>query len=286
MEDMLLPIHMMGGAGFGDVLISIPDSTHGFVIKETSPSPAQGCVLDATLEFSTGGTGFLIHLFHDLVVENQYILGIALSTLHVVCTLDDFQPKDFPLCAYSERGEELNLWLIKHYGENLTEECWSPTSGNRYCLPGDVAVLLVTSASPVKLGYYNIANECQVNDFCFISGYPKRTEDIFYCSPQHSKSPSFKNLIKRAFNNFTGLVYSSGQVINKNNEVIEIDCSTTNGMSGSPIVHNEEIIGIYVGGPPIICQRELFQIKNLNSELITEAFNQLNLKNCITIISP
>ena len=274
MEDMLM--HMMGGVGFGDVLISIPDLKHGFVIKETSSSPAQGCVPDATLEFLTGGTGFMIHIFPDLMVENYYVLGIALSALHVVCSLDDFQPKDFPFRAYSEKGEKLDLWFIKHYAETFTDECISPTFGNRYCLPGDVAVLLVTSLNRIKLGHYNIANECQVNDFCFISGYPKRPDDIFYCSPQHSSIPNFRNVIKRAFNNFEGLVYSSGRVNNRNNEVIEIDCSTTNGMSGSPIVRNEEIIGIYVGGPPIIGQRELFQIyRKLNSELILDAFNQL-----------
>jgi Trypsin-like peptidase domain len=279
MEDMLMPMHMMGGAGFGDVLIPISNPTQVFSIKETSPvPPAQGYVPDATIEFIMGGTGFIIHTFSGLVIENCYVLGIALTAFHVVCSLKTFEPKDFPLHARSETGKLLDLWLIKHYAQTFSDECISPTSRIRYCLPGDIAVLLITSPQPVALGKYNIADSLQINDDCFISGYPRQPDDITYCLPQYSQLPDLKNVVKKAFNNFNGLVYSSGKVLNMNENIIEIDCSTTNGMSGSPIIRNHELIGVYLGGPPVIGQRRLFELyRKVSVGMVSKAFKKLKL---------
>lgn len=42
--------------------------------------------------------------------------------------------------------------------------------------------------------------------------------------------------------------------------IIEVSCSTTNGMSGSPIVSKKKVIGIYIGGSPVPGQRECVKI--------------------------
>lgn len=133
----------------------------------------------------------------------------------------------------------------------------------KYCLPGDLAILLVE----VKLGIANpyelaTANDIKLYAPCVISGYPCEPVNSNYCFPQLEGSDS--TLIKKAafsiFYGFNSKVYAKGRIESGRNRLIEISCSTTNGMSGSPIISEGKVIGVYVGGLHIPGQRECIKI--------------------------
>ena len=74
-----------------------------------------------------------------------------------------------------------------------------------------------------------------------------------------------KNEVKKAFFNFETLVCSEG-VVNQAGHLIEITASTYSGMSGSPIVVNNKLIGLFCGGPPLPGQREALLIARMIEE--------------------
>jgi hypothetical protein len=110
--------------------------------------------------------------------------------------------------------------------------------------------------------FYELSTITTHQSICCVSGYPKKPADFSYVIPQIDSSDQ-SELEKKAneiFCNFKGHVYSEGKVESDLNGIIEISCSTTNGMSGSPILIDKKVVGIYVGGPPNPGQRELVEI--------------------------
>ena len=129
--------------------------------------------------------------------------------------------------------------------------------GFEYFLPGDIALLLLFSNNQIDLNYYPISQDINLNESCFVSGYSKRPEDLLCCCPQLDIDDDYSIKIIEAFHDFDKLVYAEGKVKSCSNLIVDIECSTTNGMSGSPIVMNSKFIGVYVGGPPLPGQRFL-----------------------------
>ena len=77
-------------------------------------------------------------------------------------------------------------------------------------------------------------------------------------------------------------VNSYGIVTNIGTNLIEVDCTATSGMSGSPVFlanSNYSLIGIYVGGPPLHGQHEIMSIlKTLFEDKdIQKAFESLTI---------
>ena len=52
--------------------------------------------------------------------------------------------------------------------------------------------------------------------------------------------------MNKAFHNFSHLVYTTGRIINCSQELIDVDCAGVNGMSGSPIMWENKLVGLYV----------------------------------------
>ena len=72
-------------------------------------------------------------------------------------------------------------------------------------------------------------------------------------------------------------MYSEGEIESCSNYLLDLTCSTTNGMSGAPVVANYVTIGIYLGGPPLPGQRLLFLfLKMLNENKILEVYTKRN----------
>lgn len=95
-----------------------------------------------------------------------------------------------------------------------------------------------------------------------------------YCIPDSRQSDKeLTVLVKKIFNRFSGIVFSHGSVIDHNTALLEVDCSTTCGMSGSPIISNGKCIGVYVGGPALPGQKELIDIiRSIGANKFYKAF--------------
>ena len=275
MEDMLYPMHMKS-SGFGDVLLR-EVSLSGVIIKNTTPIPCDGVILNTTVKFATGGTGFLISCANTLQVGAFQVLGLILTAANVVCDIITSQPRNSEFLVYLEDGTLVHAYFLKTYIKEFTKEMISGVTGMPYCLPGDVALLLLVSDRPRLVNFYNFANDILAGSQCFVSGYPVKPRSIEYCYPQGQNDSNLVTIVEGAFNKFNGIVHSQGSILSQNDELIDIACSTTNGMSGGPVIVNSEIIGVYVGGPPIIGQRELFiaSIKIENGEIACQGVRVL-----------
>lgn len=84
-------------------------------------------------------------------------------------------------------------------------------------------------------------------------------------------------VVNKIFNNFSGIVFSHGSIVNQNDKLLEVDCSTISGMSGSPIICQGKYIGVYVGGQTLPGQKEIIDtIKCVGVENYAKAIQILN----------
>ena len=167
--------------------------------------------------------------------------------------------------------------FLKSYLADCPENLVSNRTGCEYCLPGDVAILVLTSKNDLSLNSYDLyIGDRPTEGNCFVSGYPKRPPAIEYCCPQLTFDEELENKVERAFHGFKKIVYAEGEIEFCNN-LIEVSCSTTNGMSGSPVVFGSKAIGVYVGGPPLPGQRLLLILEKMIKEgKLQKAYNKRN----------
>ena len=101
-----------------------------------------------------------------------------------------------------------------------------------------------------------------------------------------------KTKLNEAFHEFKCLVNSNGKVRVAGENLLELECSTTYGMSGSPVffINDENAIpiynsytlcGVYVGGPPLAGQCKIVEIvrayaRNRNAQETTKLIDNLN----------
>ena len=119
----------------------------------------------------------------------------------------------------------------------------------------------------------------KVRSDVLIAGFPSDPEKFEYCCPSLKRSPKdqLRSEINKAFHDFNTLVYSTGSILAKSEELLDIDCAGTNGMSGGPIMRKRKLIGVYVGGPPLPGQYQLFLINQLlENNQFSEAYSNLS----------
>ena len=227
------------------------------------------------VKFSSEGSGFLVSSRQSLKIGSIFIPGLILTAAHVVCDVLTNQPSKNYFCVELENGELCYAFFLKSYLVDYPEELVSRTTGCEYCLPGDVAVLVLTSEDNLSVNSYDLyIGDRPTEGNCFVSGYPERSRYINYCCPQLGCDKESKKKIERAFHGFKKIVYAEGEIEFCNN-LIEVSCSTTNGMSGSPVVFGSKAIGVYVGGPPLPGQRLLFILeKMIEEDRIQEAYDK------------
>lgn len=276
MEDMFFPLHMMNHSGFGDVAISAKTS-HGITFKQTSKYPPAD-FKNAIFKFQDEGTGFLISILEIQIDRVSKKFGLLLTAAHVVIDIATGKPKknEF-LCELNGRLE--TAFFLKEFLNSGTDEHLSNTTMFPYCLPGDVAVLLITLENCNASMFYEPIKESSLATGmkCYIPGFPAMPPNPKYCIPNlNQTNDELANIISVIFNNFSGIAFSHGSVIDENGTILEIDCSTTCGMSGSPIVSHGKYIGVYVGGPALPGQKELIDIiKTTGANQYTKAFQIL-----------
>jgi hypothetical protein len=78
--------------------------------------------------------------------------------------------------------------------------------------------------------------------------------------PQLEGLESVEDEANLIFCGFDNIVHAKGRIECVKNGLIEISCSDNSGMSGSPIISQEKVVGVYVEGPLIPGQRECVKI--------------------------
>ena len=229
------------------------------------------------VKFGSEGSGFLVSTRQSLKIGSTFIPGLILTAAHVVCDVLTNQPSKKFFWVELENGELCYAFFLKSYLADYPEELVSRTTGCEYCLPGDVAILVLTSEDDLSLNSYDLyIGDRPTEGSCFVSGYPERPPAIEYCCPQLTFDEELENKVERAFHGFNRIVYAEGEIASCHN-LIEVSCSTTNGMSGSPVVFGSKAIGVYVGGPPLPGQRLLFMLqKMIEEDKIQEAYDKRN----------
>ena len=277
MEELMFPMHMLRPYGFGDVLLTQRSESGVLILKnEPRDCPCSGSIPGTTVKFCSGGSGFLVSTRQSLRIGSTFIPGLILTAAHVVCDVLTNQPTEDYFWVELENGKVRRAFFLKSYLADYPEELVSRTTGCEYCLPGDVAILVLTSEDDLSLNSYDLyIGDRPTEGNCFVSGYPERSRYINYC-PQLRCDKESKKKIERAFHGFKKIVYAEGEIEFCNN-LIEVSCSTTNGMSGSPVVFGSKAIGVYVGGPPLPGQRLLLMLQKMIKEgKIQEAYDKRN----------
>ena len=184
MEELFCPMHMFNSYGFGDVLLTQRTPSGLLTTKNPLPVPCSGSIPNTTIKFASGGSGFLVSTRQSLKIGSSFILGLILTAANVVCEVLTNEPKNNSFGVKLENGQWCEAYFLKSYLDEFSQELISETMGCEYCLPSDVAVLLLTSSNDLSLNSYNLHLDHPPILNCFISGYPKKSIEIEYCCPQ------------------------------------------------------------------------------------------------------
>lgn len=284
MEDFLYPKHMLYNVGIGDITISHKNAAGQLYFQETKTEEPPGAKENVLVNFLNGGTGFIINKKKISIGQTIKNLALVLTAGHAVCDLVTLNPLSKNDFCYLENGELRKIYLIGFFMNSFPYELQSSLTSSFYCLPGDIAILLL-EAKRGKIDYYEISSDIKVGMDCFVSEFPKKPKDFRYCLPQlvNNIGDEATNEANRIFCCFDKKVFAEGKIESENNGLLEVSCLTTNGMLGSPIISEGKFVGIYIGGPPVPGQRESLKIihclnKNENPiEIFRDIRDLLNL---------
>ena len=158
MEELFTSMNMTRNIGFGGVLIreTRPASA---IVKQISKHSSNQVIAISTVEFVNGGSGFLIAVNHRTKAKNTYVLGLIITAAHVVCDIGTSIPSKTEFTVKLE--ETCTALFLKEYSGLFTEEMHSETFCNEYSygMPGNAAILLLTSLKQETIAHYEI-NEC------------------------------------------------------------------------------------------------------------------------------
>lgn len=255
--------HITEPIGFGDLAIPIQENDSFLFRPAKTTVPAD--LKRAVFKFKDGGTGFLISISEMQINRVTKKFGLLLTASHVILDPKKGKLKDFNFSCKLE-GYKEKAYLIKEFSNSKTSDHICSTTKSLYCMPGDIAILLVTLNNCRSPEYFEPLDLSFTtsNLKCFISGFPKKVNKFNFYNPYKNLPDTQINEISRKiFNKHKGLVHSYGSVINENETLVEISCSTTNGMSGSPIISQGKYIGVYVGGQALPGQKELVDVMKL-----------------------
>ena len=211
------------------------------------------------------GTGFIINkLINPFYVIDfcMYAVALIVTAGHAICDVIDSTNKLSVLieCNVDGYNEEFSCFVLKTYHEKFDRDALS-SNGTSFCVgEGDLALLLLLANSDSL--FYNEPNvdsgTSLIGDECFVAGYPSGLFfNLLHNYPFTDDKDDAKLNLEKIFQEPTSLICSPGQV-KWIGQIIEITCSTCKGMSGSPVLRDNSIIGILVGGPTLFGQRELF----------------------------
>ena len=288
-EAMMYPSHMTRKRTAGDVAFGTCDGS-GIHLSKVTYRDSEFKVIPKALvvKFDRGGSGFVIKRFpHPIRIDKRFIIGIIITACHVVCDTSSLLP-DYKFFQCSIDGAGFEALFFTSFMKEFNEPMYSFTSKHFFVYPGDAALLFLISKKKFKLNELKIAQPCEIkiSDDIIIAGYPVKPENLSYCCPllRKKKGAERDRIIREAFHNFEHLVYSSGNIVGKSDSLIDIYCASTNGMSGGPIIANNKIVGVYLGGPPLPGQYHLYYINQLvRARDFASAYTTLKATNAETL---
>ena len=236
--------------------------------------PGQNTVPNFVCLIDNSGTGFVVARASQMItMDNHEIKGLVLTAAHVIADVfsGEFLDSSFSVTFDANRSAS-GLSIIPIYNFMSENPCQihSDTTQADYCIPNDLALcVLCGPINAADLIRVNEASQLSEGMNCQVIGHPYKSEKInyAYCTTDLSLD-TIKQKAKEVFNGYNKLIISEGSVVKLSRNILEIDCSTTSGLSGSPIlVQNGNLLqlgGLYVGGPPLPGQ---FEVLDYGSEL-------------------
>ena len=235
------------------------------------------------VNISNCGTGFILRRINPTLITEygMYALALVVTAAHVIFDVIDKSKNnlDTRKCRVDGIDADFHALILKNYNEKYPGDALS-ANGISFCAgEGDLALLLLLSKSYLfsfnelnfDYGSYSIGNECCV------AGYPHGA----LLNPMYNYP--FANNTQEAIKSLSEIFIETDKVIVSQGHIkwlgtiVEVACSTCSGMSGSPVIYNNSIIGVFVGGPALKGQRELFRAaKELFSNNIIDSFNHFN----------
>ena len=260
--------------GFGGVIIPSRTPSNEIILEETMIGNVSGTKPLAMIKLRNGGTAFFISN-KKFKIGDDFAIGLALTAAHLVLKLPSLKPEMSTIQCGLQCGESCKALIVTHYSASAKEST-APSTGRKYCLNGDLAILLVTCAHSVDVDFFEISEVLTVGTDCLVSGYPRPPSNLRSCFLGGFGSANPLADARRVFHDFSQLVHAGGKIKDANDCLVEVSCSTTSGMSGSPIIANEKVVGVYLGGPPLPGQKELFDIAMLiNNMEVERAWEEL-----------
>jgi hypothetical protein len=111
------------------------------------------------------------------------VLGLILTAAHAVCNLKTLDSTArFFKCKVDTHV--CKAYFIKSYVREYTQEAQAITIPYNYCLPADVAVLLLVSSEFFAVNNYEICSDIAFGSECFTSGFPIKPYNPLHCFPQ------------------------------------------------------------------------------------------------------
>ena len=285
-SEVRYPLHMKI-KGLGDIAVLKNKYTPGplHIQDFNSTFPFEDYHSVTIGRFSGGGTLFFVAKAQDtILVEGIRVTGLALTAAHCIFELPfGVLESIHNFCVDSKM--HFQFIPLKNFLEGTKSMISS--EGVKNVLGQDLVLGLVTSTQkelsfPIKELELIDDETCINQELCSVYGFPEKPENMFYSSPairELEESP--ETAIEVLFNGFKGPVKSEGLVLNEGDEIhlLEINCSATNGMSGSPVLVNQKLAGVYVGGPPVRGQNALYKLyKGLLEENYLYVLDKLNRK--------
>ena len=236
-----------------------------FIDKQTKFPSAVNLPENLVLKLESGGTAFVFQRLPDPIeVESTgfYGVGFALSAAHVACNAHTYNRLwKMKACEFEGKSQGLFLLYLSSFLKKFPEVL-STKSGTPYCLPGNIGVFLILS--PIKLidlADVKVDYECNISPGtkCTVSGFPLFDgRSVKYAYPFENDPLKAFDRLSSVFHGGNRLVCSTGKVLNCG-QVLELSCTSMNGMSGSPALSGGKIVGVLVGGTALPGQYELIR---------------------------
>ena len=219
------------------------------------------------ININNSGTGFIIQkLSHPIYIKNIGVYAIALfvTAAHVVVDVvssNKHVPLHYP-CKIDGVNENLDSLFYKSYHKKYSDSAFGE-NGASYCVgEGDFALMILLTPNPsIQISQMNILSTfIELKNFdCLVAGYPSGFDyNPLYNYPYTNDEQTAIDNLKEIFNDSKQIICTPGK-IKWAESIIEVTSSSSFGMSGSPVISENLIVGVFVGGPALKGQRELYK---------------------------
>ena len=280
---MLIPRNKMTLRRIGEVALRDKNwNGPGFINKSGKKIEETSVPRNMIININNSGTGFIIQkLQHPIYIETSRLYAVALFVTAAHVVLDIVKASNIQLNKYPCKLDGLNeqLWclLYKSYHSKYQDDAIGEI-GASYCAgEGDFALMILLTPNPIvpinQMSILTAFIEMNGND-CLIAGYPSGYDsNPLYNYPYTNDEQTAINNLTEIFRNPKLLICSPGK-IKYSRSIVEVTASSSSGMSGSPVISGDIIIGVFVGGPSLKGQRELYKAaKELYSNNVKSSWN-------------